>query len=123
MGWDVSYLEDLKIIETKFFGYIKKPELFTAIESSIAEAGKRETKKFLSDCSNLAGGHSLFDLYEKANEIFAAGVPKDLKEAIILPTQSIQQDKTEFWKTVTNNLGYNVRIFQSREEALEWLKK
>ncbi|MDD5361932.1 MAG: hypothetical protein PHN88_07345 [Ignavibacteria bacterium] len=123
MAWQVKYLEDLQIIETIFSGYMKKQELFAAIESAIAESQKMNATKFLSDCSCLEGGHSLFDLYEKANELFSSGLSKNLKEAIILPALSIQHDKVDFWKTVSNNLGFNVRVFQDRDEAIEWLMK
>lgn len=92
----------------------------SAIKSMVAARGNN-LKKILADCSELLGGHSIIDLYGLI-ELFAADrTGPRIKEALIMPTLPVASDNVRFWETACINRGLDVRIFNDRESALEWL--
>jgi len=121
MGWKVSFISEHNIVETAFFGTMKKSELDDAIKATLEECASRKVLKILADCSGLQGGHSLFDLYEKINVLNEMGLDKNIREALIMPEEQLQQDKIEFWELALGNKGFTVRAFYSRKDAIDWL--
>lgn len=100
-----------------------KEELGEAIMVSIQAVKENNSLRLLADCSGLTGGHSLFDLYENAGKIPNMNIKKEFKEAVLLPVSDTAKEKVEFWETVTNNLGFKVKVFDNREKAIKWLNQ
>lgn len=69
----------------------------------------------------MSGGHSVFDLFEVINLFENYGVDHSLKEAILLPALADSVEKVKFFEVACKNKGYNVKVFNNREEALTWL--
>jgi len=119
--WEVKYDSNLRIIETNYTGNMNKDELAKAIDETISSAIVNSTYKLLADCLYLTGGHNLFDLYELADISKIKDFVKYVKEAVIIPENQGTIEKVKFWETACLNRGMNVKIFNTRKEALEWL--
>jgi hypothetical protein len=121
MAWDVDVPADVPIIETIYAGMLPRDELDAAARETMAQAHRHGRTLLLADCTQLAGGHSIFDLYHVAESFAADDIVHRLKEAVVLP-QVPPPDRTfEFWVTTCENRGVEVRLFDDRVEALAWL--
>jgi hypothetical protein len=121
MPWNVVHLEREGVVETVYSGAITTADLRDAIMATVAMAKERGSRRFLSDCSQLEEGGSLTDIYELPGLYERLGIGRNWKEGIVLPVIPQAEDQLKFYETVTQNQGFQVRIFPSREEALSWL--
>ena len=121
MPWNVSYLSDARVVETRYTGHMPKNDLRAAVAATIAAAAEHGTARFLSDCQKLLGGHTVVDLFVIVEELAGTKPDKSIKEAIILPLEKTPADHVRFWETACRNRGMDVHAFESRDQALEWL--
>lgn len=121
MPWKITVLSEFPIIETRYEGILTQGELSEAVRETLALGRVNSTALFLGDCTALAGGHSVVDLYLLADSIMASGIGHTLKEALLLPELPGSAENVRFWETTCYNRGFRVRIFQERSQALEWL--
>ena len=121
MPWDITYLPDIDTVLTVYSGVIPPNLLVEAVQSTIAMAHQAGTRKYLADCSTLEGGHSIFDLYDLAKLIESAGVVMNSHEALVLPQLKAAASEVRFWETACRNRGLDVRIFETVDDAREWL--
>ena len=121
MHWEIKYHSGINVIETIYNGIISQKELQEAVRTNVEESVKHSANKFLSDCSNMSGGHTLLDLYDKDQHILTTKAGKFQKEAVIIPEEEYTITGVSFYATVCRNKGLNVKIFTNRDEALQWL--
>ncbi len=121
MPWSVSYSPELHAVVTIYAGILPPDALREAVESTITQARRCGTTRYLADCSELQGGHSIGDLYDLAKLLESLGVERGSREALILPQLSAAAADVHFWETVCLNRGYSVRVFPTVPEAMAWL--
>jgi len=121
MPWHASIHPELPVIETFYSGVITQSELTEAVMENISLVNEHGIFRLLGDCTALEGGHSIFDLYYLVDTVISAGIPGNLKEAVILPSLQASAEKVKFWETACLNRGFKVRLFQDRASALDWL--
>jgi len=118
-----SYLEDLGIIETKYSGIPTLESLEITIQECFRIAREKSTFLFLGDCTELSGGGSPLDMYQMARMYEEIPESRLVKEAIILPISDKGIEDMKFYETTTRNRGFNVRLFNNRQTAIDWLKE
>jgi hypothetical protein len=59
--------------------------------------------------------YHLIALYDKAR------VPREMKEAVLLPALPGTLEEVKFYETASLNEGYNVRLFDDADAARSWL--
>ena len=121
MPWSTRVDPDFPIVVTRYEGVLEPSELSEAIRESLVVARDCGRNLFLGDCSALAGGHSVVDLYALADALLASGVVRGFREAVLLPALPDSAENVRFWETTCLNRGIRVRIFLDRESALAWL--
>lgn len=121
MAWKVEFLKDAGIIETVYAGLMATGELREAFDTTFRKARDHGARKFLADCRDLKGGHSVIDLYLLVEQLVSIDILRTLKEALLLPTGEAPSENVRFWETAARNKGFNVRVFVDRDVALEWL--
>ncbi len=121
MAYTVTYLTDYHLIEIDYKDILQKKELHQALAESGELAFKHNTFTFLADCTQLEGGHSVFDLYEIIATLDKMNVTHRMKEAILFNNDAPIMSNVVFFETTARNRGFNVRIFADREKALSWL--
>lgn len=121
MAYTINYLNDYHLIEIGYTDILHKKELHRALVESGELAFQYDTFVFLADCTQLQGGHSVFDLYEIIATLDKLSITHRMKEAILFDSDAPIMSNVVFFETTARNRGFNVRIFSDREEALSWL--
>lgn len=65
--------------------------------------------------------HPVADLYFLADALAAAGNVPQFREALLLPSLPDSIEHVRFWETTCANRGLNVRLFDNRQRAIDWL--
>jgi len=105
--------------EATYSGTLTATDLKAAAGEIMALMQTGGTTRLLADCTDIKGGHSVFDLYELADWIKAQA--PHLREAVVLPSLDLAADHVRFWETTCRNRGIAVRVFNDRDTALRWL--
>ena len=121
MAWNVQYLPDCAVIETRYSGNIAPEELKAAAVRTLELAREHDTTLLLGDCTELHGGHDIVDLYGIVQLVVGQGLPRVIHEAIVMPQMQSAARDVEFWRTAARNRGLDVTIVKTREEGLAWL--
>ncbi len=121
MPYQVCFNEKDQIVETVYQGLLTSDELMEAAMASLKVAEQHQTTRFLGDCTTLDPGGSLFDIYDLVQ--FYENIPfaRFSKEAILLPQIPQAVEDMQFYELVSQNRGFEVRIFADRQVALDWL--
>jgi len=121
MSWTITEFSDAPIIETTYQGMMSPKELGDAVKATTDRVAATGKHLLLGDCRELAGGHSVFDLYAVVEELDRAGTGRTMREAILVPGSSVPAEMTRFWATACANRGIKVEVFSDRDAALAWL--
>ena len=122
MPWTSGLHPDLPIIDMRYSGIVTASELKEAFYSTLNLAILEGISRIRVDCTDLNdGGHSIFDLYFLADLLAMHDLGVMVKEAIVLPAMPEDVENIVFWETACVNRGLRVQLFESREEALDWL--
>ncbi|MDR3627942.1 MAG: hypothetical protein P4L45_13955 [Ignavibacteriaceae bacterium] len=121
MPWKTNVLESPKCIEIVYLGNVTPEELYMALKNSVLLSRENNTILFLSDCTDMTGGHSVIDLYGLIGMFEKLNITTDAKEAIIMKSLQSSADEIKFYETACKNRGFNVKIFTGREDAVVWL--
>jgi hypothetical protein len=124
MPYKIHYLENEKLLETLCEGKLTVPNIFMAIKRNLVLSRRYAAHYFLVDCT------LLIDETEKVFENYEVGtfmanllprMPNKFRNAIIMPPGEIARANFRFYETVTQNRGLNIRVFETRDDALAWL--
>ena len=121
MAWYIKHNGDEKIIELTYSGIVSPPELQDALSAAMSCSKKEGTTFFLADCTDMAGGHSITDLYFLISLYEMHGL-RGMKEAVILPALKSTFEQVRFYETTCLNRGFDVKIFSNHQDAIAWLK-
>ena len=108
------------LVRVAYAGVVTAKELHQAFQDVVALCRESGRMKVLVDCTQMTGGHDLFDLMELIANFEARGVPHTFKEAVLMRGQ-LNRREIEFYETAALNRGFNVRMFGNKAEALAWL--
>lgn len=124
MTHQVEFRKEQAIIETVYTGNANILEVFAAIRENLALSKQYQTHRFLVDCCLLVDEKGkVFENYEVGTYLgkLIPEFPRGFREAMILPSSPTAAQNLRFFETVARNRGINVRVFDTREEALAWL--
>jgi hypothetical protein len=115
----VTVLDSPPYVLAVYAGVVTRNELMQAATEILSQLTRHNTHALMAECSQMTGGHTVFDLYGLADWI-AANAPH-LKEAVVFPLLDLASENIKFWETACVNRGLRVRIFNDTEKALGWL--
>jgi hypothetical protein len=125
MPCTTRFLPELAAVETVFAGLVDRHELTASVESTkraLVEHCPPRMHRLLCDCTALAGGHSLADLYFIADEFAASSFAASLREAVLVSPGG-PPGHAAFWEDACRNRGLTVRVFDDRGLAESWLRE
>jgi hypothetical protein len=123
MTWNAAYEPEIKTVLAQFCGLIPAETLREEVLATIELARQNDATRFLVDCSELEGSHSIIDLYGLIQLLDSSGWERVIREAIVLPQLSAPANDVLFWETSCRNRGYDVRVFKTMDEARAWIEK
>ena len=113
----VTVNKELNIIEVRSFGSILTEQL----ARSVAEVKRihRETSidKVFVDTHGLTSFPGTIDIFE-----IAKGFPRGIRIAVLAVAEQEMKGDLQFAQTVAQNRGVLIRLFESKDEAIEWLR-
>ncbi len=121
MAWSVEFDAERGVVQTVYAGALSRSELLAAVDATLDSAREQQSRLLFADCSALADGHSLFDLYDAAVTVSVTPHALPLREAILMPDSAGASDRVTFWETAATNRGMQVKLFTDRDQALAWL--
>lgn len=123
MSWTVDYDLEIGLVCARFVGIVTDDDFKAATVEAIGLAQANNTTRFLIDDSQWEGGASVVGLFELPALHETLSADRSSRAALILPppdrTDNVKTAR--FYETVCQNRGWNVRVFQERQEAIEWL--
>ena len=124
MAYQIRFLEEYEIIETVYEGKVKVLDVIAVIRENLKLSKQKQMHLFLVDCLMLIDEMEFVFENHKVGTFMAKlfdQIPHNMRDAIILPESEIGKANLRFFETVARNRGLNVRVFETRDEALAWL--
>ena len=117
----VEVLEDLEIIQITSSGTVTQEDLLKSRQTVSKICQERGFTKILVDTTAVTSLPSTLHLYQHGSSLSNPEFPKAFKFAIVV-SEAISKD-AYFIETVAKNHHANLRNFESRDQALSWLKE
>jgi hypothetical protein len=121
MAWTARYLDEVGVVETVYSGYLSAGDLRDSALATLTLGRVRGTHRFLGNCRDLKGSCSVVDLYSLAERVTSFHRSAGFHEALVLPELEAPALDVRFWETTCVNRGLDVRVFASRDRAIDWL--
>ena len=122
MPYTIKYDPELDIINLEFTGEIGGKEIAEATSKCIALQKQTRVLRFLVELNGWEVAASFVDIYNLAYEQYEAeAAHRQSRIAVVLPTTLSGQAAANFYETVSQNAGWNARVFATYEEAIDWL--
>lgn len=122
MGWQVEWLEDLRVVQVTAEGLHDRAMLRQLTRDAIVAGHQHGTVRFLIDHrrTRLAlGVAEIFDMPKRGED---AGFGPGLRIAILIDPDGPSRADFEFYAVQCGNLGIHfMRLFFDRDQALAWL--
>jgi hypothetical protein len=123
MPYTIQFLEDKRIVIIENIGKISSEEFEKQSVEALELGRNNNTSLFLADSTQIAGRTTPLELLDFPDMYERIGAPKTTKLAIVLPENSIGQENIKFLETVCLNRGWQVKIFETKDLAIDWLIK
>lgn len=111
------------VIDSIYAGEVSPVELERGVRAAVGLASQSGIYRFFTDVTDLTGGHSAGDLFAVVSLLEAMGLPRTLREAIVVPASTLAAPDVQFYEDACRNRGWNVRLFPDRESAMAWLRE
>ncbi len=122
MEWKNSFLTDEQIVVIKTFGDADGASSLEMAKSISQTMMQYNTKRCLIDHSALISvSGSSVDIYYRPQGLGNTGISSEIKIAELV--NPAHKSHFGFLEYVCRNNGFDFRVFDSREPAMEWLKK
>ena len=105
------------IFEIRSYGILTKKNMEDSIEKALLAKKNIGIDKLIINTSELKSVPGTLDIFE-----VMANLSQQLKIALIVKKGQPTADEIQFGETVATNRGGKVKIFSSKECALEWLQ-
>jgi hypothetical protein len=120
MPVSVAHLDE-GVIELVFPAVFALDELYIAVDEALALAVEHECRRVLVDTRASVQKGNAFDILTLAEDLASLPLGTIEREAVLTPPVARPAADMDFFETAARNRGLNVRLFQSREDALGWL--
>ena len=123
MGVTMEYDPEIDAIHIVYYDEVDFATIAQAIEASTELGIKHNTPRRLIDCTRLKGGERIMDNYKITDKLEEVRPMRNTRLALILPPDPATSEGLKFFETAARNRGQRVRVFETREAAVEWLLK
>jgi hypothetical protein len=123
MPHELTYLEEDGIVFTHYIPPTTQEELAEIVEANLTLAAEKGALRFLGDCRELSNSDPIIDAYELATMLDRLGVDHRSREALVVTPDPTHESTFDFYVTVTSNRGLQVQLFETIEEATNWLRE
>ncbi len=122
MPYTIEKHSDPARIEIKYSGIVTGEDLVSAINEFVTINADKKYLLVLTDLSELSISPSLLNVYDRIEMYDKMDISKETTEGLVIPLNDFAKETVKFYETACLNRGYNVKLFNTREEALTWLR-
>jgi len=122
MAWQIEFEESRRVTCLTFAGRVSNEDVSNSSVAVISMISERSTRNILTDFTDVIQLEIFVaGVFEVPNSYKALGLDGPFREAIVSRKQSPVRERVEFYETVCVNRGNEVRTFELRTPALDWL--
>ena len=122
-SWSAEYLPEKKMVASSMSGAITDADAKTQSEKVIRLLKDHEAELVLIDCREAISEMSYAVLYWMPRFYLQLGAPRSTRIAVVLPAVPHRLESFQFYALACRNAGYNLRLFETRQMAEDWLAK
>jgi hypothetical protein len=122
MPQNTEYDPVKRMVVLTYSGRVTMPEVREATAQALALQKEQKTGRVLIDPRNMIAWPSLVEMFQLVNSYSDMEVPSGTQLAVLRPLAPDRTDLSGFYETVCQNRGYNARVFETREDAEQWLQ-
>jgi hypothetical protein len=123
MSCRVEYIPDRELVLIVATGDILDEDGRAQVVETVHLLKQHQSNLVLVDCSEAVTRASLPGLYPLPDYATELGAPWDARIAVVLPRKRFQMEMFHFFELVFRNAGYDIQLFNDRQDAEEWLQK
>lgn len=124
MAYTLEFNRSLGIVELSYTGLFTAQESEESTARAIALGKDHGDADALVDATEVEIDVSIADLLDLPNRQYAAqGMNRRVRVAVVSPKRRQDQEAVKFYETACFNRGWNVRLFTSRDDGIEWLMR
>jgi len=121
MSWTVEYIPEKRWVSIVASGEITDEDCRAQVAKAIPLLHEHESNLLWVDCSGVATNASLAGVYRLPDYATELGAPWNIRVAVVTPKTRLRIEVFQFFELVCRNAGYDVRLFDDRPSAEEWL--
>lgn len=121
MPWTVQYDPKNALVVVTGSGEMRDEDASAQTAEAISFLKQNQSNGVLVDFSDARSEMSLPNLYRLPDYFSELGAPWNVRVAVLLPRTAYRLEVYQFFERVCKNAGYNVRLFEAREAAGQWL--
>ena len=121
MPWTVQYVPERVMVVLCASGEISSDDAKAQTAEAIRLLNQHQTNCLLVDYSDALSEVSLPSLYWLPDYSSQLGAPWTARIAVLLPRTRYRLESYQFFELVCKNAGYNVKLFDDKEAAEDWL--
>jgi len=120
MPWQVERNPELGFIDVVYSGVVTNKDAQDTTAKALCLATGDGPHLFLSDLTDARSELSVSDIFELPKLWSAAGASRRNRLAVVVPEGAARPEDSRLYENVANNRGWNVRVFGTRQAAIEW---
>jgi hypothetical protein len=124
MTWHVTHDASLGIIEVTYTGLVTGSDLWEACSRRISLQEQTGLLRVLIDTSGIELVATILDVFSLPAKLYEERhADRQSRIALILPKSKEAIEFAEFYELACKNRGWSVRVFQGRQDAIDWLTR
>ena len=124
MAYTLEYNHTLKIIELIYTGQYTSQESRESTSKTIALGKEHSYPNTLVDAKEMEFVASLSDLLRLPDYQYPKeGASRKSRVAVLPPSNPKYDEAAHFYENACLNRGWQVRLFQNRDDAIQWLTR
>ncbi|HUI70091.1 MAG TPA: hypothetical protein VL354_06190 [Spirochaetia bacterium] len=120
MPWEITHLRTINVLLIRVSGRVTLSSWRRQLKESIELARAHSCARYLVDYRDSTMQMSFVDLFDQPKFYAEAGLPYSARVALVFREAYPEAD---FVELVTQNRGYQVKVFASPEPAISWLTR
>lgn len=121
MPWTVEYAPERRAVVVTASGEIHDEDARAQTAEAFRLLKHNQASGVLVDYSDAVSEVSLAGLYWLPGYAAELGAPWDARVAVVLPRIRYRLESYQFLELVCKNAGYEIKLFEAREAAGNWI--
>jgi hypothetical protein len=121
MPWTVEYEPERALVIVASTGKTRDEDASAQTAEAIYFLKQNHSTTILVDYSDAVSEVALPSLYWLPDYASVLGAPWNIRVAVVVPRTRYRLESFHFFELVCKNAGYNVRLFEAKAAAEDWL--